>query len=200
MSDRYASFAELARGERGNGSYRIRLVRRPGETVILAPHGGGIEPGTSELAEAIAGQEHSFYAFEGLKSRGNRDLHVTSTRFDEPEAVALVAAARRAIAIHGERSSGEIVYVGGRDDATAEGLRAAFAQRGFRVERHPDPALQGRDVANICNRTASGLGVQLELSAGLRKTFFASLTRRGRTALTPRCLDFVAVVHLALEA
>jgi phage replication-related protein YjqB (UPF0714/DUF867 family) len=43
---------------------------------ILAPHGGGIEPGTSELAEAVAGEGLSFYAFEGLKRSGNAVLHV----------------------------------------------------------------------------------------------------------------------------
>jgi phage replication-related protein YjqB (UPF0714/DUF867 family) len=51
---------------------------------VIAPHGGGIEPGTSELATAIAGDDFSLYLFEGLKSAGNGELHITSTNFDEP--------------------------------------------------------------------------------------------------------------------
>jgi poly-gamma-glutamate hydrolase-like protein len=58
---------------------------------LVAPHGGGIEPGTSELADAIAASDLSFYTFEGLKPSGNTDLHITSTRFDEPMCLTLLA-------------------------------------------------------------------------------------------------------------
>ncbi len=34
---------------------------------VMAPHGGGIEPGTSEIANRVAGDEHAYYSFEGLK-------------------------------------------------------------------------------------------------------------------------------------
>ena len=34
--------------------YDICLAQRHSKTVILAPHGGGIEPGTSEIARALA--------------------------------------------------------------------------------------------------------------------------------------------------
>ena len=55
----------------------------------MAPHGGGIEPGTTEIAEAVAGHEHTFYSFSGVKARGNSVLHITSSRFDEPEGIAI---------------------------------------------------------------------------------------------------------------
>jgi len=36
----------------------------------MAPHGGGIEPGTIDIADAIARSEYTFYAFQGIKKRG----------------------------------------------------------------------------------------------------------------------------------
>ena len=75
--DRYAGFAELAGHERLGTDYRIRLRSACPAFAIVAPHGGGIEPGTSELAEAVSGEQLSFYAFEGLKRAGNAALHVT---------------------------------------------------------------------------------------------------------------------------
>jgi phage replication-related protein YjqB (UPF0714/DUF867 family) len=71
----------------------------------VAPHGGGIEPGTSELADAIAGSDLSFYTFEGLKSSGNTDLHITSTRFDEPMCLTLLASSSVVVTLHGEHST-----------------------------------------------------------------------------------------------
>jgi len=54
---------------------------------ILSIHGGDIEPGTTRIANAIAGWDHSFYTFEGIKTARNLSLHITSTRFDEPSAM-----------------------------------------------------------------------------------------------------------------
>ena len=122
MADRYASIAELVKSERRDIDFRIRQSNRPGTIAVIAPHGGGIEPGTAEIAEAIAGAKYSVYAFEGIKAKGNHVLHVTSVRFDEPECVALVAASERAIAIHGEGSTDPFVHPGGRGDETVEGL------------------------------------------------------------------------------
>ncbi len=58
--------------------------------LVMAPHGGGIEPGTGDIADGVAGQHHSFYCFKGIKKQGNRALHITSNRFDEPLAMAMV--------------------------------------------------------------------------------------------------------------
>jgi Poly-gamma-glutamate hydrolase len=82
------------------------LVRRARpKFALVAPHGGGIEPGTSELADAIAGSDLSFYTFEGLKSSGNTDLHITSTRFDEPMCLTLLASSSVVVTLHGEHST-----------------------------------------------------------------------------------------------
>ena len=79
----------------------------------------------------LAGNDYSFYAFEGMKVSRNRTLHVTSTRFDEPRCVALVTDSESAVAIHGEESPGQTVFVGGRDQATLKRVRASLEERGF---------------------------------------------------------------------
>ena len=98
--DWYTSFAALRAAE-PPGEYRIRAFPRGSAKAVLAPHGGAIEPGTSEIAAAVAGEDLSLYCFEGLKGRVHSRLHITSHLFDEPECLALVAASDRVLAMHG---------------------------------------------------------------------------------------------------
>ncbi|MFA1628164.1 poly-gamma-glutamate hydrolase family protein [Rhizobium mongolense] len=84
--DRYRSFEDLEQHEEAS-AFRIEAIKRPSSVCVIAPHGGKIERGTSELARAVAGTELSYYLFEGLKPKGNRDLHVTSSNFNEPQSV-----------------------------------------------------------------------------------------------------------------
>lgn len=90
MADKYPDFDTLSRNERAGVDFRILVRRAMSAFALVAPHGGGIEPGTSEIADGIAALEWSLYAFEGLKPSGNADLHITSTRFDEPMCLELV--------------------------------------------------------------------------------------------------------------
>jgi phage replication-related protein YjqB (UPF0714/DUF867 family) len=196
MPDKYNSFSDLAKSETLGRDFLVRLLVRPGATVVIAPHGGGIELGTSELAEAIAGDDFSLYAFEGIKAAGNGDLHITSTRFDEPKCLALVRVSPQAIAIHGEQSEPQTVFLGGLEAETLARLRHSLTASGFRVEIHDNPALQGRNTANICNRGQNSSGIQLELSQGLRRSFFESLsTKYGRQTKTESFDRFVAAVR-----
>ena len=199
IDDTYVDFAALASNEMFDRDYTFRVQRRDSGTIVIAPHGGGIEPGTSEVAEAIAGTEHSFYAFEGIKASGNRVLHITGTRFDEPQGLGLVRASRTAVAIHGEDSEGETIMLGGRNHELLEKVGLSLTSRGFPVQCGTKPGLEGSHVNNICNRTDTGEGIQIELSNGLRVTFFESLTRNGRTAPTTRFAEFVAAVREALR-
>jgi phage replication-related protein YjqB (UPF0714/DUF867 family) len=199
MEDTYKSFAHLAKSEKRGEDFCIRVVERGSTVAVIAPHGGGIEPGTSEIAEAIAGDDLSFYAFEGTKTTGNVDLHITSARIDEPEGVALVKTSERAIAIHGENNDEQqIVFTGGRDTATLDRLRDELVKCGFDVQKHKNPDLQGTHEDNICNRGTSGRGVQLELTNALRASFFESLKRNGRKNRTERFDQFVAAVRTAI--
>ena len=167
MADRYKSFSELAASERLDIDYRIRALDRGSDALILAPHGGWIEPKTSDIAEAIAGTDLSFYAFEALRNGPHGDYHITSHCFDEPTAVALVGKSSTSVAIHGRRHDGtDAVWLGGRDTRLRESVGISLQEAGFGAEINR--RLPGLDEANICNRTRSRMGVQLELSPRLR--------------------------------
>ncbi len=201
MADTYPNFAALEQHERSGIDYGVFVRRAEPAFAIVAPHGGGIEPGTSEIADAIAFQRWSFYAFEGLKRAGNRVLHITSTCFDEPMCLVLLSDTSRVVTIHGEESDddGEGVFVGGRDLELGTSIGALLKAQGFDVRTHPDPNLQGLDPKNICNRGTAGKGVQLELSHSVRETLFESLTREGRRHPKPRFKVFVDAVAQSLE-
>ena len=197
--DRYKSFEDLCKHAREGHDFRICAVTRPGHIAIVAPHGGGIEPGTSEIAKAIAGTTFSFYAFEGIRRNKNVDLHITSTRFREERCGALLAAARIVVTIHGEDSGDETVFIGGLAKEGVGFLRESLKGAGFSVEKHTNPELQGESPGNLCNRGSRRKGVQLEVSKGLRKTFFGSLTRQGRRTRTERFDVFVKAVRAGVS-
>ncbi len=172
--DRYQNFAHLKNHEIEFRDYRIRVRERGSGTVILAPHGGWIERGTSQIAEALAGDEHTFYAFEGLKPclKSNRTLHITSNHFDEPSALAIVTRAERVIAIHGARGSESAIYLGGLNVELRGELLDSLVSKGFQACDDPSPSRQGKGPTNICNRGKTGQGLQVELTFGLRQRMF----------------------------
>jgi phage replication-related protein YjqB (UPF0714/DUF867 family) len=198
--DVYRNFAELSKAEREDLDFRISAVKRRGSnTVIVAPHGGTIEPGTSEVAKEVANNDLSLAIFEGIKSKGNKRLHITSTNFDEPRCVELVQESDTVVAIHGEGSDELSVFLGGRDDELCVQLKAVLARYGFTVKIHGNPDLHGLATLNICNRGRHGVGVQLELSSGLRQTFFQSLTDKGRKKPTVELVRFAAALREGLH-
>ena len=168
MADRYRNFAKLAEKQRLGVDYAIRIEDRGTPLVILAPHGGWIERGTSEIGEAIAGADMSFYAFEALKKGAHGDFHITSHRFDEPTAIELVGKSHIAVAIHGRgNGKNDAIWIGGRAIALGNVIGASLRDVGFAAG--PNKRLPGRHPSNICNRTLLGEGVQLELSRSLRQ-------------------------------
>jgi len=100
----------------------------------------GIEPGTSEIAEAIAGVDLSFYAFEGKKTTGNADLHITSARIDEPQGLALVKTSERGRRHFTAKAmmKQQVVFIGGRDAALCARLRDELIKNGFVVQNAPE--------------------------------------------------------------
>ena len=198
VADRYPNFAALKAGEPAHG-YAVRICDRGSAVVIVAPHGGAIEPGTSEVACAIAGEDLSYYMFEGQKPRNNFDLHLTSSNFDEPSCLALLGAAERVVTVHGEASREAVVYIGGRDRQLRAALAVALAGHGFAVASHTSPRMQGSHARNICNLGRAGAGVQLELAGGLRRRLLGprSAPSKERAA---RIACFAAAVRQVLCA
>ena len=170
--NRYQNYAELSAHEREGFDYRIELLNRNSPFTVVGIHGGKIEYGTSLITRAVAGDDLNCYLFEGLKETGNfKDLHISSTEFDEPQAVELVAASRACISIHGfkEREK-NWVGMGGVNQK----LRSAIFDQLLltnlidQVEENPLGRLPGIDAANIVNRCIEG-GVQIEISYRLRR-------------------------------
>ena len=197
--DKYSNFNELREVELEGQDFQIHVETRPAaRTVIVAPHGGAIEAGTSELTIAIAGSDLNYACFDGLKASSNRDLHITSSNFDVPSIVELVRSADYVLALHGEHSNCDIVFLGGSDTALGKELERSLTHAEFTVQRHTNPKLQGQSPGNICNRGNRHMGVQLELGSGLRSTLFSSLNAAGRKRTTSRFNNFVGAVRNGL--
>ncbi|MFE2936658.1 poly-gamma-glutamate hydrolase family protein [Streptomyces sp. NPDC059278] len=175
MADLYANYGELAAAEREGVTYSRTSVAPVGATwAAIAIHGGGIEGGSGEMAREVsaAGARMAYYEFSGLKSSNNTSLHVTSTNFDEPMAMAMVTGVRRCLSFHGYVGSGvPETAIGGLDTEMVARLTASLGRAGFLVTNAPSE-IGGTDPANICNRTSTGAGVQLEMSRALRNSFF----------------------------
>ncbi len=169
MADTYENFAELKKSE-PEKNYDICIENRNSSRVaIIAPHGGKIEKHTSLICKSIAGEDYSYYCFEGKKNNGNSSLHITSSNFDEPQCLRLINSCDFVIAIHGCRNNpndGEMTYPGGLDRDLTNNISTKLEEAGFRIKSHPK--FKGKDKRNICNRGKRGRGVQLEISSSLR--------------------------------
>jgi phage replication-related protein YjqB (UPF0714/DUF867 family) len=135
---------------------------------VIAPHGGGIEEYTSEIARAIAGEDFNLYLFEGVRQAGNfASLHLTSHRFDEPRCVNLLSNCDHVVAVHGCAGDRQEVLVGGLDEALKSAIAGSLSAIGVAtlLTGHRFPAI---DPNNICNRGRRGAGVQIEMTTALR--------------------------------
>jgi phage replication-related protein YjqB (UPF0714/DUF867 family) len=168
MPDKYASFHELTQHEICGRDYRVSVVERSASPVlVVAPHGGSIEIGTSEIAALIAGEDHNLFTFDGLKPLGtNRDLHITSHRFDHPECLALASRCTVTVGVHGCKGESHI-YIGGLDTRLTGLLCSQLNGAGFPASTDGH-RYAGRHPENICNRSARGCGAQLELTKDFR--------------------------------
>lgn len=173
QADVYKDFRQLKARQDRNVDYRISYYNGPSSTLVMAIHGGLIEPGTSQLAKEVAKRSGAdWYTFEGIKNNNNSKLHITSSRFNESTARSLVATSRQTLSIHGCTGSSKITYVGGRDQQLATKVRSKLKAAGFRIGR-ASSHMNGASVYNICNRNKIGKGVQLEISKAQRNAFFS---------------------------
>ena len=142
----YESFEKLKQNEKEEKDYRIHYRHGISGILVMAPHGGGIEPGTTEIANAVAGKKHSFYSFEGLKPHGNLKLHITSRRFDEPIGVNLSESSETLLVIHGCKGEERVVYIGGRNRILRQRVETSLINASFSVQEDPRfPGLHHRN-------------------------------------------------------
>ena len=196
--DRYRCFAELTQYETFGEDYCVDMKKGSSGIAIMAPHGGGIEFGTNQMARAIAHPDHTFWAFKGIKKTGNRILHITSTRFDAPDALEIALAAQTVITLHGCHGDRPLVYVGGRHDPLKNRLCRALLNAGFNARISKKEGLRGESPVNLCNRCRTGNGVQLEITTELRKRMFTPTKDRSIKRKTKDFLRFTSTVRTAL--
>ncbi|AYG67667.1 MULTISPECIES: poly-gamma-glutamate hydrolase family protein [unclassified Rhizobium] len=188
--DRYGSFSALCEHETEGIDYRIRIEDRSSNVAIITPHGGFIEPATSDVALAIARDRFSLYCFEGLDpARLHHELHITSDNFDEPVANSLVAKSSVVVAIHGrtDRDDPETSWIGGLGLSLRDRIVEALCRNGFAAAvRARGEALAGTSVGNICNRGKRHAGVQIEIPRGVRDALMADTEKLERYARAVR--------------
>ncbi len=199
--NRYYNFHELSQHEIRGTDYSIKIHSRSSHVVVIAPHGGGIEPGTSEIAARTASDDLGMYLFEGIKTKGNGRLHLASTHFDEPECLRLVRTYRSVLTVHGCRSRSpaeEAVYVGGLHAGFRYLLTRHLEHKGFHVL--DDNQTKGISPANICNKGTLGSGAQLEISECLRRRMFRSFSSCGVKGPLSTLDEFVCAIRSAIHA
>jgi phage replication-related protein YjqB (UPF0714/DUF867 family) len=173
MVDTYTNYADLAAHQVLGTDYLITFregIYNP--LVHIAIHGGGIESGTTEIADYMAGlQGVNYYTFDGKKPSGNSVLHLTSTHFDEPNALRIVGESQYTISWHGASGGTPQVFMGGADTVLRDKIATALTAAGFTTSV-ASTELDGNDPANITQKNLRSMGVQLELTLALRQSFF----------------------------
>lgn len=203
MGDVYQSYKELASGQiEGIDYQRLWRVSQCSTLLHLAIHGGGIEQGTTELADAAAADIHGFYTLDGFKSAtgANAVLHVTSTRYDEPQALIMAKAATHIVSWHGASGTTPITYLGGLDFNLRDQIGECLADAGFTVQIAGEE-INGNDPLNIANRNSRGMGAQLELSTAQRQAFFLNgdMSRPNRKNTTAAFTSYITAVKAGIS-
>ncbi|UOQ65015.1 poly-gamma-glutamate hydrolase family protein [Hymenobacter volaticus] len=175
-------------------------------TCIMAPHGGGIESGTTELALATAGftdgfnnhpaasETYDYFIFNGTNpTNQNGKLHVTASNFNDPAAIELVQRSVISLAFHGctdeqpDESTGigyKACLIGGRDENFKDVLEIQLTGAGFNAYKTKQESLNGDLRANIINRNKQNAGAQFELTTTFRKSLYGVNNRKDRRTST----------------
>jgi len=170
----YPSMTALRKVEREGVAFDLTWTVTDSPLIVVAPHGGAIEPRTSEIASAIAGTEHTQCQFKGKLPAGQNypRLHVTSEHWDVEECLILIGQRTHALSVHGTSKAGSTVYIGGLDTDTGAALATALRAAGFAVVQPAPADIGGTSPDNVVNKDADGAGVQLELTSALRTELF----------------------------
>jgi phage replication-related protein YjqB (UPF0714/DUF867 family) len=177
MVDRFKSMSELLHAVPAHGNYEIQHDASMGTRVkLFAPHGGCIEPCTGALVREIALGRTDFYIFHGMRKKScYGTLHVTAVNYDEERCNRMARSAEIAVAIHGCSGRASFIELGGGNRAAARQLLVHLARRDFpaRLALGNRKGADNRNFINLSRRQ----GVQLELSAGFRRSLYADFPK-----------------------
>jgi phage replication-related protein YjqB (UPF0714/DUF867 family) len=186
--------------ETGNEFVERLVVDDPAQAglIVLAPHGGDIEPHTDEQALFVAAAlSATCWLCKGWHHRGaKRHWHITSAEINEASFPLLDTVMARgftyAVAFHG-MAEAEILIGGAAPDALKHEVKGAIlvATSGSDINVRvagPDDVFGGDEPHNIVNRlTAGGAnGVQIEQGARVRDEFGAAIAAAVVDVYRPR--------------
>lgn len=163
--DVYQNFTSLKAAHTEGLDYSREFYGRGSRITVFALHGGDIENTTSRLARRVASGDLNLYIFNGWLGKKSGRLHVTASRFDDPEAVQLATSAVLGVSIHAQADRGAWVCIGGSNKKAAALVARRLEDAGFAAIT-PCERLPGVSPKNIVNRPSAG-GVQLEITLRL---------------------------------
>ena len=200
-----------------NRDYEINIKREGGDVVVLSIHGGLIEPNTSQVSDDIARHYNwKRYDFNGHATprcssydgsdpikinRANfKNLHITSTKFNEEKAINLVSSNLKTVSIHGYSRGRNydkgLICVGGSNadkntqvqdfieyidehkgnlNLVAKDARNAAKGKDCGAKGDKFKRLSGKSNDNITNKNPSGAGLQLEFNYEMLNSLGESL-------------------------
>lgn len=176
-NDTYQDMRSLLEKEPA-GNYEIILEDRKSPVLVVAPHGGKIEPRTGNIAKAIAGEEFNYFEFAGKMETGNyQRLHVKSVSYNPPTLDPLLKNSGYSLSVHGVTGEVPLTYVGGLDEENVQKVVAALKAAGFTAMPSPDQ-YNGSNKSNFINKNLRQKGIQLEISTAQRYALFDTKTDR----------------------
>jgi len=205
--DKYSTFDELIKECLIGEDYFIEFNDLISPVSVIAIHGGGCEGGTTEIAQKIAelGQ-YRYYSFLGMRKQQtdcqqNLELHITSNKFLDSRCLEIVGRTIATISIHGADEEEALSYVGGKNFIHADFIKNELKNAGFIVPDRIRKGLEGYGPLNICNRNMKCMGVQLELSQGLRTLLFDSNWKflEARQQNSSKLIDYCKAIHIATQ-
>lgn len=203
--DYYANLDELKSKLVKGKDYCIVSKDRNSKVTIVAPHGGGIEAGTSELARAIAGEKYNSFDFFAKSLKARTFGHVTASHFREEKLSKILSKSLICVSIHRMRDRHFVLYLGGANLALKKLAAKELLKNGFQCTIDP-PRTKGLSKKNFVNM-ASQPGLQIEIPQMLAKKLFLNLDNVYKSkddyvlqsTQTKLFKDFVFAIDTALE-
>lgn len=202
--DYYTSMTQLERETKEGIDWKKETRDQGNQVLIVAPHGGNIEQGTSELTKLLAQQGgYDYFSFEATRPSNNTQLHVTSTHYDDPTLHQMIEGRAATISIHGAKGDDQIVFLGGAKSDLRDAIQSQLESRGFAVQVPPE-YLGGLNEDNFINKNENSTGVQLELTTALRKALFinqdmSTTSRKNENNWSPLMYQFADALHIAIS-
>ncbi len=202
--DYYKSMTELYKDTTEGIDWK-KDTRNVGKSVlIVAPHGGNIEQGTSELTKLVANNgDFDYFSFEAIRPSNNTQLHVTSTNYDDATLHEMIQDRTATISIHGAQGEEQLVCLGGYQSPLRDAIQSQLELKGF-VVKIPPEYLGGLSNTNFINKVEESTVVQLELTTALRKAFFkdedtSTASRKKIENWTTTMYDFAEALNGAIK-